>query len=182
MIPGPGRCLGEGHGHPLQYSCLNNPMGKGAWRATVHRITESNMTKATEHMCACTHTHTHTHAHTHIHTHTNTTLEKEGKIAKEKDLDSRNQRDIKLAGTPHWPLCPQNVCSSLPKTPSLPGAVIPSQIIPIRSDPQYICWIKEGSQDLTLPPRKQVFPLPLYFHKHATDLMVCEGGELKFTV
>ena len=112
LIPGPGRCLGEGHGHPLQYSCLNNPMGRGAWRATVHRITESNMTKATELMCACTHTHTHT--HTHIHTHTNTTLEKEGKIAKEKDLDLRNQRDIKLVGTGR---CAPKMCAHLSQRP-----------------------------------------------------------------
>ena len=174
LIPGPGRCLGEGHGHPLQYSCLNNPMGRGAWRATVHRITEPNMTKATEHMRACAHTHTHTH------THTNTTLEKEGKIAKEKDLDSRNQRDIKLVGTG---CCAPKMCAHLSQKPQASlGLSIPSQIIPIRSDPQYICRIKEGSQDLTLPPRKQVFPLPLYFHKHATDPMVCEGGELEFTV
>ena len=32
------RCLGEGHGNPLQYSSLENPMDRGAWRATVHGI------------------------------------------------------------------------------------------------------------------------------------------------
>ena len=32
---------GGGHGNPLQYSCLENPMGRGAWRATVHGVTES---------------------------------------------------------------------------------------------------------------------------------------------
>ena len=122
----------------------------------------------------------HAHTHTHTHTHTNTTLEKEGKIAKEKDLDSRNQRDIKLVGTGR---CAPKMCAHLSQKPQASlGLSIPSQIIPIRSDPQYICRIKEGSQDLTLPPRKQVFPLPLYFHKHATDPMVCEGGELEFTV
>ena len=35
-IPGPGRSPGRGHGDPLQYSCLENPMDGGAWRATVH--------------------------------------------------------------------------------------------------------------------------------------------------
>ena len=35
-IPGLGRCPGEGHGNPLQYSCLENPMDRGAWRAMVH--------------------------------------------------------------------------------------------------------------------------------------------------
>ena len=49
LIPGSGRPPGEGIGNPLQYSCLGNPMDRGAWRATVHRITESDMTEATEH-------------------------------------------------------------------------------------------------------------------------------------
>ena len=40
-IPGSGRCPGEGHGNPLQYSCLENPTDKGAWQATVHGVTES---------------------------------------------------------------------------------------------------------------------------------------------
>ena len=35
-IPGLGKSPGEGNGNPLQYSCLENPMDKGAWRATVH--------------------------------------------------------------------------------------------------------------------------------------------------
>ena len=34
-IPGLGRCPGGGHSNPLQYSCLENPMDRGAWRATV---------------------------------------------------------------------------------------------------------------------------------------------------
>jgi len=45
LIPGSGRCPGEGNGNPLQYSCLENPMGRGAWWATVHRVKkESDMT------------------------------------------------------------------------------------------------------------------------------------------
>ena len=40
-IPGSGRSRGEGNGNPLQYSCLENPTDRGAWRATVHRVTES---------------------------------------------------------------------------------------------------------------------------------------------
>ena len=39
-IPGSGRCPGGGNGNPLQYSCLENPMDRGAWRATVHRVTK----------------------------------------------------------------------------------------------------------------------------------------------
>ena len=34
-------CPGGGHGNPLQYSCLENPMDRGAWRATVHSVTKS---------------------------------------------------------------------------------------------------------------------------------------------
>ena len=45
-ILGLGRFPGEGHGNPLQDSCLENPVDRGAWRATVHS-TESDMTKAT---------------------------------------------------------------------------------------------------------------------------------------
>ena len=37
-IPGSGRSPGEGHGHPLQYSCLENPMDRGAWQALVHGV------------------------------------------------------------------------------------------------------------------------------------------------
>ena len=40
-IPGLGRPPGEGHGNPLQYSCLDNSMGRGAWWATVHRVAKS---------------------------------------------------------------------------------------------------------------------------------------------
>ena len=54
-IPGSGRSPGEGKGNSLQYSCLGNPMDRGAWRATVHGVTESDRTER---------------AHTHIHTRT----------------------------------------------------------------------------------------------------------------
>ena len=37
-IPGSGRSPGEGNGNPLQYSCLENPMDRGAWRITVHSV------------------------------------------------------------------------------------------------------------------------------------------------
>ena len=37
-IPGLGRSPGEGHGKPLQYSCLENPTDRGVWRATVHGV------------------------------------------------------------------------------------------------------------------------------------------------
>jgi len=47
-IPGSGRSPREGNGNPLQYSCLENPMDRGAWWATVHGVSkESNMTETT---------------------------------------------------------------------------------------------------------------------------------------
>ena len=41
LMPGSGRSPGEGHGKPLQYSCLENPMDRGAWRAIVHGVAKS---------------------------------------------------------------------------------------------------------------------------------------------
>ena len=40
-VPGFVRSLGGGHGNPLQYSCLENPMDRGTWWTTVHRVTKS---------------------------------------------------------------------------------------------------------------------------------------------
>ena len=45
LIPGLGRSPGGGHGHTLQDSCLENPMDRGTWWATVHGVAESDMTK-----------------------------------------------------------------------------------------------------------------------------------------
>ena len=38
LVPGSRRSPGEGNGNPLQYSCLGNPMDRGAWQATVHGV------------------------------------------------------------------------------------------------------------------------------------------------
>ena len=47
-IPGSGRSPGAGHGNPLQYSHLENPMHRGAWWSTVHRVAkESDTTEVT---------------------------------------------------------------------------------------------------------------------------------------
>ena len=43
LIPGSGRSLGNWNGNPFQYSYLENPMDRGAWRATVHRVTKSRI-------------------------------------------------------------------------------------------------------------------------------------------
>ena len=42
-IPGSGRSLEGGHGNPLQHSCLENPMDRGAWQATVHGVTKNQI-------------------------------------------------------------------------------------------------------------------------------------------
>ena len=42
-ITGLGKSPGGGHGSPLQYSCLDNPKGRGAWWATVHRVPQSRI-------------------------------------------------------------------------------------------------------------------------------------------
>jgi len=41
LIPGSGRSPGKGPGNPLQYSCLENPMDRGAWQVIVHRVAKS---------------------------------------------------------------------------------------------------------------------------------------------
>ena len=43
FIPGSGRSPGEGHGNPLQYSCLENPMDGGTWPATAHGVAKSQI-------------------------------------------------------------------------------------------------------------------------------------------
>ena len=56
-VPGSERFAGGENGNPLQYSCLENSMGRGAWQAIVHGAAKS---KTHLSMCARTHTHTHT--------------------------------------------------------------------------------------------------------------------------
>ena len=48
-IPGSGKSPGERNGNPLQYSCLENFVDRGAWRATVYRIAESQIQPSTKH-------------------------------------------------------------------------------------------------------------------------------------
>ena len=63
---GLGRASGVGNGRPLQYSCLENSMDRGAWWPTVHWVTKSHIRLSTH---GHTHMHTHTHTHTCVHTH-----------------------------------------------------------------------------------------------------------------
>ena len=52
LIPGSVRFPGEGNGSPLRYPCLENSMDRGAWLATVHVFSGSDMTEHTCLMCA----------------------------------------------------------------------------------------------------------------------------------
>ena len=61
-IPGWGRSPGEGNGNPLQYSCLEDPVDRGAWWVSVHGIAKSRTRLSDK-----THTHTNTHTQTHTH-------------------------------------------------------------------------------------------------------------------
>ena len=56
---GSGRFPGVGNGNSLQYSCLGNPTDRGAWQATAHGVTKSQIQLST-------HTHTHTHTNTQV--------------------------------------------------------------------------------------------------------------------
>ena len=61
-IPGSGRSSGGRHGSTLQYSCLENPMDKGAWQATIHRVTKSQ----TQMKRLSRHAHTHIYIYSHL--------------------------------------------------------------------------------------------------------------------
>ena len=67
LIPGSGRFPGEGNGNLFQYSCLENPMDRRAWKATAHGV------QRVKHDLVTKHAHTHTHTHTHTLTHTSLT-------------------------------------------------------------------------------------------------------------
>ena len=53
LIPGSGRSPGEGNGNPLKYSCLENPMDRGAWQVIVHRVARVGCDLVTKpnHLC-----------------------------------------------------------------------------------------------------------------------------------
>ena len=50
-VPGSGRSPRGGHGNPLQYIYLENPMDRGAWQATVHKVAKLDMMEAISHAC-----------------------------------------------------------------------------------------------------------------------------------
>ena len=52
LIPGSERSPGEGNGNPLQYSCLENSMDRGAWWAVVHGVVKESAAKQQQHICS----------------------------------------------------------------------------------------------------------------------------------
>ena len=56
-IPGSGRSPGGGHGNPVQYSCLENPMDRGAWQVMVHRVAQrqTQLMQLSTHTASCMH-------------------------------------------------------------------------------------------------------------------------------
>ena len=56
-IPGSGKSSGGGNGNPLWYSCLENPVDRGAWQATVHEVTKTQtpLKHFSTHICTCVH-------------------------------------------------------------------------------------------------------------------------------
>ena len=70
-----------GNGNLVQYSCLENPMNRGAWWVTDHGVAKSQ-TCLSAHRCSHTRTHTHTLTHTHTHTHTHIALPGKGELCR----------------------------------------------------------------------------------------------------
>ena len=60
-----GRSPRGGDGNPLKYSCLENPMDRGAWQATVHRFAELDTAEMTEHWCIYIYIHIYIYIYTH---------------------------------------------------------------------------------------------------------------------
>ena len=91
--PWPGRFPGGEHGNPLQYSCLENPVDRGAWRATVHRVTKN-------------------HAHTHI--------PPQGRLSMPQEAPSNGNVPTfvgKPAGSPPLTHCWKSLLAWVPRRP-----------------------------------------------------------------
>ena len=85
LHPGSGRFPGGGNGNSLLYSCLENPTDRGVWSATVHGVTELDMTEVTKRVCV--------QAHTHTHTHTRRERERERERERSRDRDRGRKRE-----------------------------------------------------------------------------------------
>ena len=72
LIPGSGRYPGERNGNSLQYSCLENPMDRGAWQATVHGVARFGLDLVTKPPQPYTYTHIYIYIYMYVYTHTYT--------------------------------------------------------------------------------------------------------------
>ena len=108
-IPGWGRSPGGGHSNPLQCSCLKNPMGRGAWRVTVHGVPKSltRLKRLSKHAAWSVYMHTHTypcihmrtctaytcsHRHTRVHTQAHTPRPEAASLAESRGQTTAQAR------------------------------------------------------------------------------------------
>ena len=101
MIPGSGRSPGGGCGNPLQYSCQENPMDRGAWRDTVHGVGESDT--QLKHLSPRARAHTHTHTHTQTHSSTEQCFPLSRHRVLESHLLTQCGSHVCAAPSPSWP-------------------------------------------------------------------------------
>ena len=95
-IPGSGRSPGEGNGNPLRYSCLENPMDREAWQATVHEAAQNWIRLKQLSTCTCTHTQIRTHRYTlTVKEHPEVFIEREKikEVGKEKERDGSREKE-----------------------------------------------------------------------------------------
>ena len=117
-VPGLARSPGEGNGNPLQYSCLENPMDRRAWRTTVHGVAESDMTKRLS-----------------LHAYRKCSGENNPKLVKNKGFHNKEQSDQKRSWFTWQGLRPFTrplswappPFSKPPSSPSPPPLLIPPQ-------------------------------------------------------
>ena len=95
-IPGLGRSPGGGHCNPSQHSCLENPMDREAWQATVHEVAQNWIWLKQLSTCACMHTQIHTHRYTlTVKEHLEVFIEREKikEVGKEKERDGSREKE-----------------------------------------------------------------------------------------
>ena len=130
-IPGSGRSSGEGNGNPLQSSCLENPMDRGAWRATVHGVTTVRHLK--KKWCQTSH-HTYKHTPYHYHHLNNASIKTENTYKECMHTESLQS-------------CP-TLCDPMGR--SLPGSSVP-EILQAR----ILEWVAVPSSRESFRPRDQ---------------------------
>ena len=119
-VPGSGRSPGGGNRNPVQCSCLENSMCRGAWQATDHEIAKSWTWLSTHTHTHTEHTHTHTHTHTHSHTDRHTTQAPDSQAFKSSCLSPLSLCLVKWMPSQWTEVRPIPWSSSLLKVSSAP--------------------------------------------------------------